>query len=132
MTSFNIDFNWVLFEKELDEFGDLLRDNDILEKENQIQPFFKNRHHLCSGVGLLNIFKPNSIIFDFEIGGELTCDLLLISNHHTMSYLVKFEDAQPDSLFAMVENKEISKFSSRFEHSYSQILEWFLMNFMKP
>ena len=108
MKSFSsIDFDWELFEKELEEFGDLLRENDTLEEQKQIQPFFKNRLQLCAGIGLINIFNPDSLAFEFDLWGKFNCDLVIGSSQAKMYSFIEFEDAQPDSLFKII--KKINK-----------------------
>ena len=62
-----IDFNWELFEKELDEFDDLLRENNTLEEQKQILPFFKSRLYLSAGISLIDIFNPDSLAYEFDL-----------------------------------------------------------------
>ena len=42
-----------------------------------------------------------------------------------MYSFIEFEDAQPDSIFKIMKSKSTSEFGSRFEHGYSQIIDWF-------
>ena len=126
MKSFlSIDFNWELFEKELDEFGDLLRGNNTLEEQKQILPFFKSRLYLSAGINLVDIFNCDSLAHEFDLWGKFTCDLVIGSSHIKTYYFIEFEDAKPDSLFKVFKNKATSEFGSRFEHGYSQIVDWF-------
>lgn len=126
MKSFlSIDFNWELFEKELEEFGDLLRGNNTLEEQKEILPFFKSRFYLSAGISLIHIFNCDSLAYEFDLWGKFTCDLVIGSSHDKTYYFVEFEDAKSDSLFKIVKNKSTSEFSNRFEHGYSQIVDWF-------
>ena len=120
-----IDFNWELFEKELDEFGDLLRENNTLEEQKQILPFFKSRLYLSAGISLIDIFNPDSLAYEFDLWGKFTCDLVIGSSHNKTYYFIEFEDAKQDSLFKVTKNKSSSEFGNRFEHGYSQIVDWF-------
>ena len=38
---------------------------------------------------------------------------------------VEFEDAKEESIFKKVKNKATSEYSTRFEHGYSQLKDWF-------
>jgi hypothetical protein len=89
-----VDFKWASFEKELEEFGDLLRENNTLEEQKQILPFFKSKPYLSAGISLIHIFNCDSLAYEFDLWGKFTCDLVIGSSHSKTYYFIEFEDAK--------------------------------------
>lgn len=68
---------------------------------------------------------PDKIANEYDIFGDFTCDLALGNSQSGNFLLVEFEDAKKRSLFVKKKNKATSEWSSRLEHGYSQVIDWF-------
>ena len=123
LDSFDIDIKqcWV----ELKEFENLLRDNKELNERRDILPFFKGRPHLSACIGW---YAPdnlcNQIKHEFTLSGEFRADLVVGDSVNNIYCFIEFEDATKDSIFVNKE-RSTSEWSSRFEHRFSQIIDWF-------
>jgi hypothetical protein len=119
-------FDYRLGLKELGEFERFLATNDELGERNDIQPFFKERKHLSAFIGALNpnIVRFNRLAFELNLMGSFSCDLA-VGDSITGSYcLIEFEDAKEDSVFKKHPNKSTPEWSPRFDHGFSQVVDW--------
>lgn len=123
LDSFDIDIKqcWV----ELEEFENLLRDNKELNERKDILPFFKERPHLFASIGW---YSPdsycNQIKHEFTLFGDFRADLVVGDYVNNIYCFIEFEDATKDSIFVNKE-RSTSEWSHRFEHEFSQIIDWF-------
>lgn len=112
---------------ELEEFEHLLRKKEELSESIDILPFFKSRLHLSAFIAS---YAPSMITFDrikheFSLFGDFRADLVVgDSTHHTYCF-IEFEDAAKNSIFTTKRGKSTSEWSPRFEHGFSQIVDWF-------
>jgi hypothetical protein len=117
------------FEKclhEAQEFKVFLGAHTALKERDEVLPFFKARHHLSAFLGAYNglVINYDRFAHEFDIFGPFTCDLVA-GDWARMAYVfVEFEDAAPDSIFVKTRRKTF-EWSRRFEHGFSQILDWF-------
>jgi Domain of unknown function (DUF4263) len=65
------------------------------------------------------------IAFEYELFGDFQCDLVIGDSQNATYCFVEFEDAMPNSLFSTKTTKFKPEFSTRLEHGYSQIIDWF-------
>lgn len=98
-----------------------------LEERKQIQPFFRKRPHLAA---FLACYSPNIIRFDrlafqYPLFGDFTCDIAIGDSVKNAYCFVEFEDAGPNSLFVKQGRKATREWSPRFDHGYSQLIDWF-------
>lgn len=121
----SLKFDLVKFKIELLEFQDLLSSNNDLRERADILPFFKERPFLSLGISWLGNVLPESYAHEFSLWGKFQSDLVVGSTSKHHFFFVEFEDATKDSIFKKVSQKSTSEFSSRFEHGYSQIVDWF-------
>ncbi len=120
-------FDPATFRQELSAFENLLNSKaDLAEREN-IQPFFKDKKHLTAYVGThyLNIAVATEICFEFEMGGDFRADILLGSKKVNQFCVVEFEPGKQDAIFNKQAKRKNPEWSSRFEHAFSQIVDWF-------
>jgi Domain of unknown function (DUF4263) len=115
--------------KELVAFKKLLDSKQSLSERNDILPFFKAHKHLSALVGSYNpkINSFDRIATEFGLFGDYACDLLIgdsVSHHFCF---VEFEDASPTSVFTKKKGKSTPEWSPRFDHGFSQILDWFMI-----
>ena len=113
-------------EQELEEFRQLLSDNQELSERAEILPFFRQRPQLSSKLSELypgNPFFTEKIAYEFDVFGDFKADLLLASRENF--FFVEFEDAKSNSIFKNRKTKYKPEFSCRFETGFSQIIDWF-------
>jgi hypothetical protein len=112
---------------ELDELKTLLESHTHLDEQKTILPFFRERQHLSAFIGsyMPDIIDFNRLAFEYSIFGDFASDLV-IGDYETATYcFVEFEDASPTSLFEQKGQKATLEWSSRFEHGFSQLIDWF-------
>ena len=122
-----IQFNLKQYEQELQLFQTLLANQIELYERKDIVPFFKN--HLQVANQIATLYIKNQLIdqyaFEFDVFGDFKCDLVLGNQQAQQFVFIEFEDASSNSIFKEVKGKYQSEYSSRFEHGYSQIIDWF-------
>jgi hypothetical protein len=108
-------------------FKNLLDGKPSLSERHDILPFFKKNKHLAALVGSYNprINSFDRIATEFDLFGDYSCDLVIgDSTSHNFCF-VEFEDASPRSVFTRKKGKATAEWSPRFDHRFSQILDWF-------
>ena len=122
-----IEFDKPTYERELNEFYQLLSNNQILQENKQILPFFKERSILSSRIASIfyEFVNIDKIAYEYELFGDYKCDLVIGDSQNRSYCFVEFEDAQSNSIFTTKQTKYKSEFSYRFEHGFSQIIDWF-------
>jgi Domain of unknown function (DUF4263) len=113
--------------KELVEFKQLLDGMRSLSERDDILPYFKKNKHLAALVGSYNprINGFDRIATEFNLFGDYSCDLVIgDSTSHNFCF-VEFEGASPNSVFSKQKGKATPEWSTRFDHGFSQILDWF-------
>lgn len=113
-------------EGEIVELADLLATNDRLSERDDVQAFFRSHQNVAALVGAfdLDIGPATRLQFEFPIFGEFIADLV-VGNHNTRKYiLVEFEDASENSLFEKAGERRNRRWSRRFEHGFSQLVDW--------
>ena len=115
--------------QDLGEFKKLLDGKATLSERGDILPFFKAHKHLAALVGSYNpkINHFDRVATEFSLFGDYACDLVIGDSvtHHFC--FVEFEDASPTSVFTTKKGKSTPEWSPRFDHGFSQILDWFLI-----
>jgi hypothetical protein len=105
----------------------LLDGKATLSERDDILPFFKANRRLAAMVGSYNpkINRFDRIAAEFDLFGDYACDLAVgDSSSHNFCF-VEFEDASPNSVFTKKKGKATPEWSPRFDHGFSQILDWF-------
>jgi hypothetical protein len=111
--------------QELTALRQLLGSAATLKERSEILPFLQQHVHLSSFIGS---YDSDVTLFDlyaheYPLFGDFTCDLVVGDSQARRYVFVEFEDAAPQSLF--VPKKATPEWAPRFEHGYSQILDWF-------
>jgi hypothetical protein len=98
-----------------------------LEETQHIRPFFRRRRHLSAFIASYNADMNgfDRIAFEYPLFGDFNCDLVIGDSVKHAYCFVEFEDAGPNSLFVKQGKKATREWSSRFDHGYSQIIDWF-------
>jgi hypothetical protein len=126
------DFKTIVYDpkqvkKELGEFDNLLKSKASLSEQKDIQPFFKKREQLAAFMGTytLDIGPGTHLAFEFPFLGDFSADII-VGNRDRGEYLViELEDATPTSVFTKIKGKKTKEWSRRFDHGYSQLIDWF-------
>lgn len=121
--------------RELDELQVLLNSQVTLAERAAILPFFRARRHLSAFIGAYfpYLARPDRLAFEYDLFGDFTCDLAIGDSATGQYCFVEFEDATSKSLFVAKGAKATLEWSERFEHGFSQVLDWFWkLNDMAP
>jgi len=106
----------------LDEF-----EAGALKEREHVLSFFRENRHVAALVGhnAPDIANVDRIAHEFDFFGDYAADLALGDSRKHEYCFVEFENAAPGSIFRKVAGKSSLEWSSRFEHGYSQIIDWF-------
>jgi len=103
--------------------GDLGEASDIL-------PFLDTNEHLCALMGTYNPniveYKNISIAREFSIFGDHKADLVIGDTRNHEFCFIEFEDAKSASIFNTAGTKATPDWSTRYDHGFSQIIDWIL------
>jgi len=103
--------------------GDLGEASDIL-------PFLDANEHLCALMGTYNPniveYKNISIAREFSIFGDHKADLVIGDTRNNEFCFIEFEDAKSASIFKTTGTKATPDWSSRYNHGFSQLIDWIL------
>jgi hypothetical protein len=112
--------------KEAREFKTFLGTHTTLKERDEVLPFFKARKHLSAFLSVNNarVIQPDRVAHEYPMFGDFTCDLVAGDWAKHAYVFVEFENAAPDSVFVQ-KTRATPEWSSRFEHGFSQILDWF-------
>ena len=120
-------FDPAIFRQELNAFAALLDSKPDLAVRADIQPFFKANKHLAAFFGtlFLNIPVATELCFEFDLAGDFRADMLLGSRKAHRFLVVEFEPGEADAIFKKQPDRKNPEWSARFEHAFSQIVDWF-------
>jgi Domain of unknown function (DUF4263) len=122
-----ITFEHALFEAELAALGSLLASKAELSEADDVQPLFNTSKHLSAFLGTFapDIGPATELAFEFPFFGDYRADLLAGSKSAGHFCVVEFEDGGTDSIFKKQPQRGNPEWSSRFEHGFSQLADWF-------
>jgi hypothetical protein len=112
---------------DLESFGKLVKSRPRLAEREVLQPFFKKRVHLSAFMATyaLDLGPSTHLAYEFPFLGDFAADII-VGNREQGEYLVvELEDGAPDSVFTKVRGKSTKEWSRRFDHGYSQLIDWF-------
>lgn len=124
----DIAFTLAEFRKELERFRALLKSKAILG-ERELQGFFDESLHLTACMGFaagLGIGIAKQVASQFGLMGDFTADLAFGTREKGFC-LVELEDADPASVLDKVGKKATKEWARRFEHGFSQLVDWFCL-----
>jgi len=113
--------------KEVLEFRQLLAKVGHIEESKHIQPFFKARKHLSALTGCYHrrLMRYDQVAWEYDLFGDFACDLAVGDSESKAYSFLEFEDGGPRSLFVQQGKKATREWSPRFDHGYSQVIDWF-------
>ena len=122
-----LEFDLALCKKELCEFKALLDSKSTLGERSVILPFFRKKYHLSAFVGSYFPYLSSfdRLAFEYSLFGDFACDLVIGDFAKGCYCFVEFEDASSTSIFKSSGVRSTSEWSPRFEHGFSQIVDWF-------
>lgn len=123
----NIEFDIAQCEEQVQQFGNLLSSKEELSERNDIIPFFK-KHLQVSMFLAYNVpqmVKYDKIKHEYDLFGAFKADLVIGDSRKHSYCFVEFEDGKHDSIFKSQKERGAPEWSSKFEHGYSQIIDWF-------
>lgn len=126
-TLINHTFDFTAYERELSEFKTLLDNNPELSESRDILPFFKDRPNLSTQIATLipQMVNNEKLAYEFDIFGDFAADIAVGDPSSNTFCFIEFEDAKAESIFVKNGKKYKDEFSSRLEHGFSQIIDWF-------
>jgi len=119
---------------ELAELQSLLRHSAELGERRDILPFFRKRLHLSALLGSYNprISSYDRVAYEYDVFGDFHCDLAIGDAVRAAYVFVEFEDAGQESVFVS-RGRTTPEWSPRFDHGYSQIIDWlYKLSDMRP
>lgn len=127
MKSFDaISFDPHACREELDDLEAHLAEQDELDERSDVLRFFRKRRHLSVFIGsyfpYISCF--DLLAYEYDIFGDSKADLAVGDLSSGWYGFIEFEDASPSSLFKDA-GRATSEWSPRFEHGYSQVVDWF-------
>jgi hypothetical protein len=113
--------------REIAAFKKLLQSKARLEEREEIQKFFKKRKQLSAFIGTYatNIGLADRLAYEFPLVGDFAADIMLGNSDKGIFCAIEFEDGKPDSIFTNVPKKSTTEWRRRFEHGFSQLVDWF-------
>ncbi len=114
--------------QELVQFEKFLEKSHAPRERHEILPFFGDRLQLSALVGNCyhqDILVNDLVAFEYDLFGDFQCDLVVGDSRRKVYGFVEFEDADPSSLFVKQKNKSSPEWAPRFEHGFSQVVDWF-------
>jgi len=124
LTDFSFDLDSCV--QELGEFDTFLKTHTDLKERADVLPFFKKHKHLSAYISTYNTGMEIFDKLDYEYGiyGKFSIDLMVGDSKNRKYTLIEFEDAKPTSIFQPNGNKKTLEWSHRFDHGFSQFVDW--------
>ena len=112
---------------DLSDLERFLSNNTSLKERDQVLPFFSSHPQLIAALGWMNAAagRPDRYATELELFGDFSCDAAAGDLAAGAFTLIEFEDATEYSIFRALESgKPIRKWSARYEHGFSQLVDW--------
>lgn len=112
---------------QLDELKTHLDNHSRLNERSDVLPFFRKREHLAAFIGSYfpYISDFDRLAFEYDIFGDFKADLVIGDSKSGWYCFIEFEDASSTSIFEQKGGRATRAWSTRFEHGFSQITDWF-------
>src|SRR5438046_2494598 len=122
-----IAFDYALCRQQVEEFRSWRTGREELSERDDVLPFFRDRPQMAVLFGTFNsrIAWADRIAWEFDIFGDFACDLAVGEWVRGAYCFVEFEDAIVTSVFEKQGKKATREWARRFDHGYSQIIDWF-------
>ena len=126
-TFLTLDFNLQECKAELAQFKLLLDSKHDLSEKGDILPLFNDCKHLSAFLGSYSPYVANydRLAYEYQLFGDFACDLVVGDSRTGWYCFIEFENANTKSIFEQKSNKYAPEWSTRFEHGFSQLVDWF-------
>jgi hypothetical protein len=126
-TFLTFDFSLKQCAEELQRFKALLDSQQNLREKEDILPLFNECKHLSAFLGSYSPYVGNfdRLAFEYELFGDFACDLVVGDSTTNRYCFIEFENANERSIFDKKKNKYAPEWGARFDHGFSQIIDWF-------
>lgn len=113
--------------KDLADFRTLLSSKTDLSEQLDILPFFRSHPNLSVFLGSFfpNLRTFDRLAFEYQLFGDFACDLVVGDSLTGWYCFIEFENADASSVFLTKKGKATPEWSPRFEHGFSQLVDWF-------
>jgi len=113
--------------REIDELGAFLEARLDLAERAEVQPFFRARPQLSAFIGTYapDVGPATRLAYEFPIFGDFAADIVIGNKEQGVYCLIELEEAGQDSIFAALKNRSTKEWGKRFEHGFSQLVDWF-------
>jgi hypothetical protein len=120
-----IEFDPAQCRQEAEQLRDFLATYRDLQERKQVLPFFKDRLQLSAFLGSYHpdIVRYDLVAHELPLFGDFVADLVVGDSKNSAFAFIEFEDASSESIF--VKKKATPDWSPRFEHGFSQLVDWF-------
>jgi hypothetical protein len=114
---------------QINEFGALLRSKAALSERLDVLPFFTKRPQISAFIGsyMRDTGPATEYAFEYPFYGDFAADLVIGDKAGRRFCVVEFEDGRKNSIFRVPKGKSTSEWGPRFEHGFSQIVDWFTL-----
>jgi Domain of unknown function (DUF4263) len=112
---------------ELDRFKELLDSETVLVEREHLLPLFKDSPHLTPFIGtrIPEIGPADRLAYEFQVFGDFAADIVLGNFGRQTFCAIELEDAGAESVFHRAGAKATTEWGRRFEHGFSQLVDWF-------
>jgi hypothetical protein len=120
-------FDPVQCRAELDALRDLLASNQELSEGKDLLPLFRKSPQLAAFLRatIWDLGPANRLAYEFQIFGDYAADIVIGNYGKGTFCAIELEDARPSSIFHKPEGKATPEWGRRFEHGFSQLVDWF-------
>lgn len=112
--------------REVSELKTLLKKSKVGEKT--LQRFFRERKNLWALMGMINTKIEGASVNlgrEFSFWGDFSCDFVVANEDKSVYTFIEFEEYSNYSIFKKIPSKNTWEYARKFEHGYSQIVDWF-------
>lgn len=126
-TFLTLDFSLEECQEELKRFRLLLDSKHDLSEKEDILPFFNKSKHLSAFLGSYSPYVANydRVAYEYQLFGDFACDLVVGDSKTGWYCFIEFENANRKSVFDQKQGKYAPEWGARFEHGFSQLVDWF-------
>jgi hypothetical protein len=113
--------------EELDKFRTLLNSKVELLEKDDLRPFFRDSPQLTAFLGSIfpTLSPANQLAYEFPIFGDFAADIVIGNAGRRVYCAIELEDASEASVFLTRGKKSTKEWGRRFEHGFSQLVDWF-------
>ncbi|MFO0863930.1 MAG: DUF4263 domain-containing protein [Gemmataceae bacterium] len=119
-------FDYEECRNQLEEFRTLMNNKSSLSEKSDVLPLFQKSRQLAWFFSSFNtrIRTVDRFAREFDVFGDFSADLAIGDSAAGEYCFIEFEDARTNSVFDRKGTKATRDWGARFDHGYSQIVDW--------